>query len=109
MIDYIELKKTKRPVKFGLNTLRIFSKQYEITLTELGNLGDMTFDALLNLMYLGLSEGAKADGQQFLASVDDVCDWLDESGKLDEMLTIFADQFGGGGEDEGNQEAPAKG
>jgi len=108
MIDFIELGGEKRPVKFGLNTLRIFTKQHKISLNSLGNLGEMTFDILMELMFAGYKEGVKSEGQQLQLSIDEFCTLLDENGKFDEMLTIFADQFGGG-EDEGNQEAPETG
>ena len=108
MIDYIQLGGENRPVKFGLNTLRLFTKQFNISLNKLGNLGEMTFDTLMELMFAGYKEGLKHEGQQLQITIDDFCELLDEDGKLDEMLNIFADQFGGG-DGEGNQEAPAMG
>jgi len=132
MIDYIELGGTRRPVKFGLNTLRIFTKQFKISLEKLGNLGEMTFDVLLELLFAGHKGGCVHEGLKLELTIDQFCDALDEKykveeevitevdgkevknkvtvtkTKLDEMLNIFADQFGGG-ESEGNQEAPLEG
>jgi len=106
-MDFIELGGQKRPIKFGLNTLRVFSKEFGISLNDLGNIGSMTFDLMLELVFAGLKEGAKKEGQQVQYTIEHLCDWVDEKGKLDEALGIFADQFGG--ESEGNQEAPATG
>jgi len=114
VIDKIELNGVEYPVKFGLNTLRVFTKQFNISLTKLGNLGDMSFDVLLELMFAGIKEGLRAENKPLEITIDDFCDMfdgqamLDEKGKFFELLAIFTEQFGGE-EESGNQEAPLKG
>ena len=114
MIDTITLNGVDYPVKFGLNTLRNFTKQFNISLTKLGNLGDMSLDVLLELMFAGLKDGARTEGQKLDLTIETFCDMfdgadmLDEKGKFFELLAIFSEQFGGG-EESGNQEAPEAG
>jgi len=107
MIDQIKLGEVDYPVKFGMNTLRIFTKQFNISLNKLGNIGDMNYDILLELMFAGIKEGLKAEGRQLTITIEDFCEALDERGKFDEILEIFVEQFSGG-EPEGNQKVPAK-
>lgn len=107
MIDFIELQGKQYPVKFGMNTLRIFTKQFHISLNKLGNIGEMDFDVLLELMFAGIKEGLRSENQPLELTIDSFCDSLNEKGKFEDLMEIFADQFGGG-EKEGNLKAQPK-
>ena len=90
MIDYVILGGEKRPVKFGMNALRKFTTFAKIKLSELDTaLADIDLDRAILLIYCGLEDGARKDGKDFGFAVDDVADWLDEDGKLDEVMAVI--------------------
>jgi len=94
MIDYIHIGGTRRPVKFGMNALRLFCKATGLKIGDLAKLGDdMSLDDAIQLAYYGLYDGARKEGQKFTDSIEDVADWLDEPGKFEEVFDIYVSQF----------------
>jgi len=83
-VAMIEIGGKVRPVKFGFNALIEFSELTGKTIDELNSLSDknMTMKQLLILCWCGLKAGARREGQEFNASVEDVADWLDENPSL---------------------------
>lgn len=79
------------PVKYGFAALRAFTDETNITLNELGKLGDnMTITQALALVWAGLKDGARVTGNEFNMSIDDVADLIDKDQEaLTKVLSVF--------------------
>jgi len=80
-----------RPVKFGFNALSEFS---ELTHRSIGQLNlidtkDISMKDMLILCWCALKQGARKEGMEFTASVDDVGDWLDDNPEA--LVTIVTE------------------
>jgi hypothetical protein len=97
-------------VRFGMNSLRMFTKATNKSLTDLDKLGDdMSLDDAIQLIYAGLKDGSRVSGQECSLSVDDVADLLDEDFEaLNKVLEIFSNQVSAKFEGEGNDKATRK-
>jgi hypothetical protein len=93
-MEYIEIGGEKRPVKYGWNALATFGKLSkngaDFSIFDKG----IPFEDVLILIYAGLKEGARKEGKEFGARVEDVGDWLDEdTDKIEEFMKVFTDQM----------------
>lgn len=94
MIDYIHIGGENRPVKFGMNALRLFCKATGMKIADLAKLGDdMSLDDAIQLAFCGLRDGARKEGVKFTCTVDDVADWMDQTGKFEEIFDLYVSQF----------------
>lgn len=94
MIDYIHIGGENRPVKFGMNSLRLFCKATGMKIADLAKLGDdMSLDDAIQLAYYGLYDGARKEGFKFTATIEDVADWMDEPRKFEEIFDLYVGQF----------------
>ncbi len=72
-----------RPVKFGFNTLAEFGRLTGITLSGLQRLGDtLTIAHVITLIWCGLKEGARKEGNPFDFDEYAIGEWLDEDPNL---------------------------
>jgi len=106
MMDYVKIGGTDRPVKFGWNALRIYTREAKIPFMDIGNLFDsMDLDKLTILTYAGLVHGARTEKKDVDFTLDDVGDWLGEDfDVVSKFLEIFTEQM----PQPKNQKAPAK-
>ncbi len=83
------------PVKYGFAALRAFSDATGTTLGDLGNLGDnMTITQALALVWAGLKDGARVMKQDFVLTIDDVADLMDEDDEaMNKVLKVFQDSL----------------
>ncbi len=79
------------PVKYGFAALRAFSDATGTTLGDLGALGNnMTITQAIALVWAGLKDGARVTKQDFVLSIDDVADLLDEDSEaMTKVLAVF--------------------
>lgn len=102
MIDYIELDK-KRPIKFGMNALRLWTKDIGISLHGINMwIKDPDIDGTIKLLYYGLKDGARYVDKSFDLTFEQVCDLTDDMDKIVKGFDLFLGQYsdGSGGEDE---------
>lgn len=94
---FIEINKTKYPIKFGFNALRKYSTKTNTTLQDLDKLGtDMTLDDALNLIYCGIEDGYRAAKQECTLTIDDLADLIDtDYNSIASAMEILAEQMGG--------------
>ena len=97
MYEYVEINGVKRPVKFGFNALRKFSKLTGTSIQDMEGLGvNMTFDTAIHLIYCGLMDGCRASKEVFDYTIDDLGDDLDgDMSAIERCMTLFAEQMGG--------------
>tara|TARA_Y100000004_G_scaffold141779_1_gene161257 strand:+ start:1932 stop:2264 length:333 start_codon:yes stop_codon:yes gene_type:complete len=83
------------PVKYGFAALRAFSDATGTTLGDLGSLGDnMSITQALALVWAGLKDGARVMNQEFVLSIDDVADLMDEDDEaMTKVLKVFQDSL----------------
>ena len=98
------------PVRFGMNSLRMFCKDTGRSLADLDKLGEgMSLDDACYLILNGIKDGSRVSGQECSLNVDDVADLLDEDFEaLNKVLEIFSSQFSAKFETEGNDKATKK-
>ena len=84
------------PVSFGFAALMTFTDQTGLTLDELNTLGEqITLSTAVALMWAGLKDGARKEKLDFLLTLEDVADLIDEDGDaLGNVLEVFASSFG---------------
>jgi hypothetical protein len=70
-----------RPVKFGFNALSEFSELTGRSIQQLNVIDtkDISMKDMLLLCWCALKQGARKEGQEFTATVEDVGDWLDDN------------------------------
>ena len=94
------------PVRFGMNSLRLFCKD---TNRSLADLDKLSLDDACYLILNGIKDGSRVSGQECSLNVDDVADMLDEDFEaLNKVLEIFTSQFSAKFETEGNDKATKK-
>jgi len=95
------------PVRFGMNSLRMFCKDTGRSLADLDKLGEgISLDDACYLILNGIKDGSRVSGQECSLTVDDVADMLDEDfDALNKVLEIFSTQFSAKFETEGNDKA----
>lgn len=101
MVKYVKIGNEERPVKYGFAALIEFTEANGLTMADLDNLGDnMSLKDAVFLVYIGLKHGARVEKKPFQKSIEDIADWLDEnSGAMEEVLSVFGDSFGGAAEE----------
>ena len=97
MVDYINIGGENRPVRFGMNAIRLYSEEYNVAIDEVDRISKKTkFSKLIGLFYYGLKDGARADKKDFPYDVITVSDWFDEDVNLvEQMTTIWITQSQG--------------
>lgn len=95
MYEYLKINDVKRPIKFGFNALRHFSKHTGIGINELEKIGqNMTFDVALTLIWCGFMDGARVTKEEFNYTIEDLADDLDKDlTVLERAMEIFANQM----------------
>ena len=98
------------PVRFGMNSLRNFTKATGRSLQDLDKLGEgMSLDDACQLILAGLQDGARVSGKECSLNVDGVADLLDDDfDALNKVLEVFSTQLSAKFEDEGNVKATKK-
>jgi len=106
MVEYIDIKGKKMPVKYGFNALRIFTAQTGLTLEQLSILSDsISLDHAIALMYAGLKDGHRAEKMTFVLGIDEVADLLDDDQTaLQKCIEIFTRAFAAKGGQEAAQQ-----
>lgn len=95
MYELITINGKEHPIRFGMNSLRIFCKATNKSLNDLSNLGaDMSLDDSVNLIKAGLEDGGRKAGKPSNYSIEDISDFLDEDmDLLARAMNIFSEQF----------------
>jgi hypothetical protein len=111
MYEIVVINKTDYPIRFGMNSLRLFCKDTGRTLQDLDKLGqDMSLDDACYLILNGIKDGCRVSGKECSLDIDQVADLLDEDFEaLNKVLEVFSEQFSAkfSEEDkEGNVKAP---
>jgi len=98
------------PVRFGINSLRLFCRDTNRSLADLDKLGEgISLDDACYLILNGIKDGSRVSGQECSLNVDDVADMLDDDFEaLNKVLEIFSSQFSAKFETEGNDKATKK-
>lgn len=96
-------KEKELAIRFGMNALRLFTKATNKTLNDLQYLGsDMSLEDALQLIQAGLIDGHRKAGQEYIYSIEDIADFLDEDQSvLERAMKVFGDQYST--EPEGNE------
>tara|TARA_R100001443_G_scaffold117435_1_gene142632 strand:+ start:8453 stop:8761 length:309 start_codon:yes stop_codon:yes gene_type:complete len=89
----VTLNEKEYPVHFGIGALRKFTSKYNIPLSVFsgGDLMDkITFDDLINLIYIGFQEGHRKAKKKFSLDVDGLSDLIDDNqGALNGIMDVF--------------------
>lgn len=98
------------PCRFGMAALMEFTKQTNIKITDLANLGnEMTMEEAITLCWCGLKDGARKAKKPFNLDPYDVADLIDDDQRaIEKMMEVFANQFNTETDDEGNAKADKK-
>jgi hypothetical protein len=78
----IELGGKRRPIRFGFGALMLFEESTGANISEFFAKmasGDFKIRLLIELIYAGLKNGARANNEQFDADVMTIADWVDEA------------------------------
>ncbi len=68
-----------RPVHFGFATLAEWCDMSNMTLNDIGKMGnDMALSTAISMVFCALKHGARKAKVEFNHTTDDVADWLDE-------------------------------
>ena len=103
MIDYIELDES-RPIKFGMNALRLWTKDMGITLNGINAfIRDPDMDGIIKLLYYGLRDGARYEKKEYTLSLEETCDLADDMDKLTKAFNIFLEQYSDDSEEKGSK------
>lgn len=78
----IELGGKRRPIRFGFGALMLFEEStgenISAFFTKMAS-GDVKVRLLIELIYAGLRNGARANNEQFDADIMTIADWVDEA------------------------------
>ena len=110
MFEVVLLNGKDYPVRFGMNSLRLFTKETGRTLQDLQSLGgDLSLDDACCLIKAGLTDGARKAGKEFNLTTEDIADMLDDDfDALQKVLDVFATQFSAKAGREGNEKGRKK-
>lgn len=78
----IELGGKRRPIRFGFGALMLFEEATGKSVSDLSSrmaTGDVQVRLLIELIYAGLRNGARANQEPFSADVMEIADWVDEA------------------------------
>lgn len=95
MYEIIIINGNDYPVRFGMNSLRMFCKDTGRSLADLDSLGDgMSLDDACSLILNGIKDGSRVSGQECSLTIDEVADLLDEDfDAMNRVLNVFTEQF----------------
>ena len=110
MFEIVIINGKDYPVRFGMNSLRMFCKDTGRSLADLDKLGkEISLDDACYLILNGIRDGSRVSGQECSLNVYDVADLLDEDFEaLNKVLNVFSNQFNAKFETEGNDKATKK-
>tara|TARA_R100000654_G_scaffold39612_2_gene65451 strand:- start:2439 stop:2786 length:348 start_codon:yes stop_codon:yes gene_type:complete len=114
MYEIVILNGQDYPVRFGMNSLRVFCHATGRSLQDLEKIGfDLSLNDACELIKAGLSDGARKAGKDFQMTTEDIADLLDEDFEaLQRVLDVFATQFtakaGSTGNEKGGKKTPKK-
>lgn len=75
--EKVKIKGKEYPIAFTVLALAEFSEEYNIDLTQLGDLSKvLTLKKALKLIYYGLQEGYRLAGKTFDLSFENACDLI---------------------------------
>lgn len=104
MFEVVILNGKDYPVRFGMNSLRLFTKETGRSLQDLERLGgDISLDDACCLIKAGLVDGARKAGKDFSMTTEDIADLLDDDFEaLQKVLDVFSQQFAAKQQNQGN-------
>ena len=90
-METIKIGDKLRPVSFGFAALRIYEMESG---KSFGDVTDSITDTVL-IVYAGLKDGARRNGDEWKATVDDVADWLTARPEaMTEIVAIYGEAMG---------------
>jgi hypothetical protein len=108
----INNKKQEMPIRFGMNSLRLFTKATNRSLNDLETLGQgISLDDALQLIHAGLIDGHRKSGQMYNYTIEDLADLMDEDQTIIERaMAIFSNHYNTEplGNDKGVKKTPLK-
>jgi hypothetical protein len=82
-----------------MNALRLFTKEVGVSLSGIGPLlSDIDIDSVIKLLYFGLKDGARIEGEPYELSLEQTADLVTNMSKLTEVFDIFLEQYSDGTE-----------
>ncbi|MCJ7449660.1 MAG: hypothetical protein MUO72_18440 [Bacteroidales bacterium] len=93
-MEFIEIGGEKRPVKYGWNAVRLLQKAWPNLLNDIDKEEGVSLEKLLEIILIGLKEGARISKVEFNSTIEDVADWLDEdTDKANEFIKTLIAQM----------------
>ena len=88
-------KEKELAIRFGMNSLRLFTSATNRNLNDLQSLGsNMSLEDALQLIHAGFIDGHRKSGQEYNYTIDDLADLMDEDPTLIERaMVIFANHY----------------
>ena len=68
----------KRPFKFGILAASVFCKETGKSINDLNNISDADIDAVINVLFAGLFQGAKMAAKEIDFDFYKVAEWMDD-------------------------------
>jgi len=95
LYEFLIINGNDYPVRFGMNSLRMFCKDTGRSLGDLDSLGDgMSLDDACFFILNGIKDGSRVSGQECSLTIDEVADLLDEDfDAMNRVLNVFTEQF----------------
>jgi hypothetical protein len=90
-VIHVEFGGKQRPVRFGWNAIAYFTRATGIPMANMEEvMARMDAQHMTELVWAGLKDGARKEGEPFDATWEDVGDWLgDNPGALQEVFGHF--------------------
>jgi len=94
---FVKIAGKEYPIKFGMNALRKYGIRTNTSLSDLDKLGEnMMLNSALTLILCGLEDGFRKAKQEFILSIDDLADLIDEDNDaIQRCMSILTEQMGG--------------
>jgi hypothetical protein len=112
MYEVLKVGKEVYPIRFGMNALRKYTKRQNITLSELGNIGEtITLDDACVLILCGIEDGCRKAKRDVTITVEDIADALDDDMTIvEKAMEIFTEAFAPKNEEnsKGGAKTPSK-
>ena len=93
----VTLNNKELPIHFGIGTLRKFSAEAKIPISEFtdGSMMDkLTLDDLMNMIFIAFKEGHRKANKKFSLDIDAVCDLIDDTeGGIEKVMGVFGESM----------------
>ena len=95
MYEIVKIGNESFPIRYGMNSLRIFCNRTGMKLNDLQSLGsNISLEDACQLILAGVEDGSRKAGKDFTLTIDQLSDLLDDDfDALSRCMDIFSNMF----------------